>query len=301
MTGVVPVAGSVLANLIKIGLGTAQFGNRYGISNSSGQVLPDEVARILSLAARLGIRWLDTAPGYGNSEAVLGEMIGVRSPFQIVTKTLPMDSGGVNSVMERVRESSRLLRRKPLDALLVHAAMDLWKADGPALWEAMQALKRSGDVRKIGISAYFDEAPLELARRYSPDLMQMPISMLDQRLIRSGDLARIRNLGIEIHARSIFTQGLLFLEPSELPPKLVHGAGRLREVKRALNASGLSPIQAALQFGLEQPDVDVIIVGVASMRELAEVATAAQARRADGLDWGTLAVYDSLILDPRAW
>ena len=45
----------------KIVLGTVQFGTNYGINNTSGQVMPDEVVKILKFAAENGIRTLDTS------------------------------------------------------------------------------------------------------------------------------------------------------------------------------------------------------------------------------------------------
>ena len=48
--------------------------------------------------------------------------------------------------------------------------------------------------------------------------MQLPFSLLDQRLLKDGSLKRLKQLGVEIHARSLFLQGLLFM--SEPPEKL---------------------------------------------------------------------------------
>ena len=70
---------------MKLGLGTVQFGCDYGISNTKGQVLIDEVVKILDYALKNGIDIIDTASLYGNSEAVLGQFD--LSKFKVVTKT----------------------------------------------------------------------------------------------------------------------------------------------------------------------------------------------------------------------
>ena len=57
----------------KIALGTVQFGLNYGISNTNGQVPPEEIARILDYCKLNGIDTLDTAQGYGESEKVLSQ------------------------------------------------------------------------------------------------------------------------------------------------------------------------------------------------------------------------------------
>ena len=58
--------------MMELGLGTAQFGFPYGISNRNGQCSLEGVQAILSLAMKHGIKLIDTAASYGDSEAVIG-------------------------------------------------------------------------------------------------------------------------------------------------------------------------------------------------------------------------------------
>ena len=70
--------------LNKLSIGTAAFGMDYGITNSSGAVSMREAERILIRGYEKGVRSLDTAAAYGNSEKILGE-IGV-GKFLVTTK-----------------------------------------------------------------------------------------------------------------------------------------------------------------------------------------------------------------------
>ena len=106
----------------KLGLGTVQFGQAYGVSNARGQVPAAEVAAILKRAAAGGIGVLDTAANYGEAESVLAAMD--LSQFRIVTKTIGLGHG-LDAVIDRARQSAQTLKA---DLLLVHAASDL--ADG---------------------------------------------------------------------------------------------------------------------------------------------------------------------------
>jgi aryl-alcohol dehydrogenase-like predicted oxidoreductase len=92
---------------MRIGLGTVQFGLNYGISNTGGQTSSDEVRHILTLAAERGVRVLDTAALYGNSESVLGAALPAGIDFRIVTKTPRMLSAGVTSGVRSVPASMR--------------------------------------------------------------------------------------------------------------------------------------------------------------------------------------------------
>jgi aryl-alcohol dehydrogenase-like predicted oxidoreductase len=274
---------------MKLGLGTVQFGQAYGVSNTRGQVTPNDAAAILARAAEAGVRVLDTAANYGEAERVLAGLD--TAPFRIVTKTTSV-RGGAPAVVARARQSARALGA---DTLLVHAAADL---DDGALWPALQALKAEGVFRNIGISVYVADDPAALAARYRPDVMQLPFSLLDQRLLRDGTLAKLKALGVEIHARSIFLQGLLFV--NTLPEKLRHAAPQLAAIKTAIADAGSTPLAAALGFVLSRPEIDVALVGVTTPAELDEILAAAALPPPD-LDWAALALEDETVLTPSRW
>ena len=70
---------------MKIGIGTAQFGLNYGVSNQQGKTSPLEVKNILNLALDHDIYVLDTAPAYGESEDVLGKILPPGNSLKIIT------------------------------------------------------------------------------------------------------------------------------------------------------------------------------------------------------------------------
>ena len=78
----------------KIGLGTAQWGLTYGISNHSGQTKQEEVSLILAYAKAIGIKVIDTARAYGASEQILGK--NDLADFKIITKMPTLKTRHVN-------------------------------------------------------------------------------------------------------------------------------------------------------------------------------------------------------------
>jgi aryl-alcohol dehydrogenase-like predicted oxidoreductase len=277
----------------RLGLGTVQFGQAYGVSNTAGQVPLAEVQAMLACAAGEGIGLLDTAANYGQAEEVLAQCD--TRVFRIVSKTVSV-KGGVVAVIARARQSVQSLGR--VDVLLVHAVADLTGPDGGELWRALQDLKEKGTIGAIGISAYVAEDPVALARRFRPDVMQLPFSLLDQRLLRDGSLARLKDSGVEVHARSLFLQGLLFMET--VPDKLRDAAPLLSCVRQRIAAAHATPLAAALGFVLSRPEVDVAVVGATNRHELDEIFGAARAPLPE-LDWGTCALDDARILTPSLW
>ncbi len=275
--------------IAKLGLGTVQFGQAYGVSNRSGQVKPAQAAAILARSADAGIGLLDTAANYGEAERVLAAL-DIR-PFRIVTKTIGFGQG-LDAVLARARQSATALGA---DTLLVHAAGDL--ADG-TLWPALQRLKAEGVFAKLGISTYVADDPASLAARFKPDVIQLPFSVLDQRLLADGTLAKLKDLGVEVHARSLFLQGLLFLDPP--PEKLKAAAAPLARLRAALREAGVTPLQAALGFVLSRQEIDIGLVGVTSLEELDKIIAATEIAL-PALDWPSFALQDEHLLTPSLW
>jgi aryl-alcohol dehydrogenase-like predicted oxidoreductase len=273
----------------KLGLGTVQFGQAYGVSNAHGQVAGDEAAAILARAAQAGVTVLDTAANYGEAEKVLAALD--TAPFRIVTKTCAVKYG-LEAVVARATQSAQTLHA---DTLLVHAAADL---EAPGLWDALQALKAEGLFRRIGISAYVADDPAALAARFKPDVVQLPFSLLDQRLLQDGSLSRLRDLGVEVHARSLFLQGLLLMEAP--PPYLAEAAPLLAKLRARLAAAGTNSLAAALGFVLARPEIAIGLVGVTTREELDQILAAA-AQPLPDLDWDACALADERILTPSLW
>jgi spore coat polysaccharide biosynthesis protein SpsF len=286
-------------NAHRIGIGTVQFGTNYGITNLHGQVPRGTVAEILRVARQAGIRLLDTAAMYGESEEVLGQLVPKGSDFQITTKTTT-SAIGVEGVVERARESHRILGGHQIHGLLVHSASDLRSSNGPELWAALRTMRDEGLFSRLGISAYGSDNPIELARRYRPDIIQMPVSVLDQRPARTGVIKALKDLGVEVHARSVFLQGAIFLKPSDLPLGLAHMRPRLETFHVRLAEFGLTPVQAGIGYPLSIPEIDCAVVGISSVEETRGILDAAANAPVD-MPWEDLAVDDEVLLDPRLW
>ena len=282
----------------KLGLGTAQFG--LDGAAARGRPPETEVRDLLSLAGRAGVGMLDTGAASGHGEAVIGAVMPRPSPFAVIVKAARGERGPAY-VESEARASLARLGLTRADAIIVQAAGDLFSAYGLAMWERLRALKAMGMFAKIGISAYASDDPAGLARRFRPDIIQAPVSLLDQRLLTDGSLRRVRDLGVDVHLRSIFLNGVLFRPPpGRVPPELREAQARLSRARRMIAEGRSDPLQAALGFALSRPEASAVIVGVATTAELSAVVAAAASPPPD-LDWDDMALDDPEALDPRRW
>jgi len=283
----------------KLGLGTAQFG-LDSRAPARGRAPDAEAREILAIAGRAGVQVLDTGAASTHGESILGQVLPRPAPFKITVKAARGDRGP-DFVEQEARASLARLGLVRADAIMVQAAGDLFAPYGKALWQRLLDMRDAGLFERVGISAYASDDPAGLARRFGPDLIQAPASLLDQRLLVDGTLAAVRDMGIEVHLRSIFLNGLLFLPPDRAPSHLGAAAiSRLSRARRLIAEGRSDPLQAALAFALSRPEADAVIVGAATAAEVNAVIAAAASPPPD-LDWDDLAIDDPQVLDPRRW
>jgi glutamate-1-semialdehyde 2,1-aminomutase len=276
---------------MEIGLGTVQFGVHYGVTNFRGKTPFNEVVRILRAAAESGVGWLDTGSMYGDSEEVLGRALRfVGGEFRIVTKTprfpeAKVTDANADHLEECFHDSLRKLQRPSVEGLLLHNPEDLFKPGWKKLWQRMRALKAHGLVRKIGASVYDPEQTRNLPGDLHPDIIQLPLNFLDQRFLRSGELKRLRSLGVETHVRSIFLQGLLLLDPARLPSHFQSVRAHLLKIQDALRKASFEPLEAPFAWAERAADIDVLVVGVTTLKECHDTLAAAARRREGAQRW----------------
>ena len=288
-------------------LGTAQLGLSYGITNAAGQVLESAVARLLVQAKKAGIRWLDTAQAYGNAEAVLGRQLPAAHEFRVISKLPAQQKPTFNAQDADTWEQSLLASCKRLgvtvlDGLLLHAPADLAKSGGHHLEAWLLGLRERGLVRRLGVSIYSAE-DLEAVNPTLLDLVQLPLSLLDQRLLQDGTVTRLRASGTAIHARSLYLQGLLLTPAVDWPQWVSPEARAHQQTLEAFAVQrGCRLIDLALGFAREQADLEAVVVGICSVHELAALREAwAGSSPWQAGEWKTWSLQDPGILDPRCW
>ena len=262
--------------MTKLALGTVQFGMDYGI-NSGIKVEQNEVLKIVNLARKSGITLIDTAQLYGSSEKVLGNVNTV--DFDIVTKSRAFEQDIINEneanlVINDLDHSLKLLKQKSLYAFLVHHGEDLLKPGGEMIFNKLQILKEQGLVKKIGFSAYIDNQLIKIIERFDIDIIQLPMNILDNRLINNGLLNKLYSRGIEIHTRSVFLQGLLLMDMDKRPKYFDRWSSLWKFWYEWLTDNKLSPLEASIRYMISKPEISRVLVGVDNKEQLKNIINA---------------------------
>ncbi|PXY02995.1 hypothetical protein DF185_02565 [Marinifilum breve] len=283
----------------RFGIGTVQFGLDYGVNNTLGKPSITTVKEILNCASLNGINCLDTARDYGDSEAVIGDCTNefVKS-FDVVTK---ITAKSIEEFNTKVKDSLFHLKSNKLYGLLFHNFNDF--KENEDLWIAATKLKEDGVVKKIGFSLYSpDQIDWLIKKSVCFDIVQVPFNIFDRRFESYFKL--LKNMSVEVHVRSIFLQGLFFMEENKLPDHFLPVKNKIRLLHKISEKYSLSIAHICLWFGLLHTNIDKIIVGINSLKDLQRnLSILSDYKYSEDLlnDLIELEVYDEKILSPVNW
>ena len=154
-----------------------------------------------------GGKLIDTAPAYGNAEAVIGRLVAelrMAARLFLATKVL---SHGKQAGIEQMQLSERLLDKRPHDLLQVHSLVDV-----DTQLENLRRWKDAGRVRYIGIThsrvSAFDVLE-RLMQSRSLDFVQLNYSFIEPDAERRL-LPLAADKGIAVLANRPFQNGALF-------------------------------------------------------------------------------------------
>lgn len=288
-------------------LGTAQFGLAYGITNNTGQIPEAEVGPLLKQAIKGGVRWIDTAQAYGNAEEVLGRNLPTTDELRIVSKLPPQQqhefsSKDAESWERRFCLTLQHLGVSALDTLLLHSSADLLKPGSRYLEDWLLELRTRGLVRRVGVSIYTSDE-LTGVNPELLNLVQLPLSLYDQRLLQDGTVAKLREKGTAVHARSVYLQGLLLTPTTDWPKWANSEAKSHHQALEALaKQKACRLIDLALGFAREQKDLEAVVLGVCNTRELNDLCKAwNESSQWVDSEWRDWYLRDPLMIDPRQW
>lgn len=291
----------------KIGLGTVQFGLDYGISNAGGMTPISQVSEILKFAAKSGVNLIDTAPSYGQSEAVIGRSMQISHTYKIVTKINPLsrvvvDSETLSNIEHDFYSSLVRLKTDNIYGLLFHNANDLRKKGIDKVFNFLLSLKQQGLIKKIGISIYDEDQIDYVLARFKIDLIQVPINLFDQRLHRSGVLKKLFDKNIEVHARSTFMQGLMFMDAEDIPSNLSLFKPKVERLQKFAYDTQQTIPQIALSYLVCQSEINNVLIGCNSLQQLKQIMNCCKKiRNVPNKFLHELSVGDSNLLNPTNW
>ena len=285
---------------MKIALGTANFGQKYGLA---GKIIKSDkkIEKIIQFANNSKIKLIDTSNNYGSSETLLGN--NNLKNFKIITKLkISNDEKKSNNleniVFNKVEESLLKLNIKKLYAILLHESNDLKSNKRHKLIKVLKKLKKRNLVSKIGISIYNPKELNFIWPFWKPDIVQCPFNILDRRIYESGWLKKLKKNKTEIHVRSIFLQGLLLQNEKSMPRKFKKWKNIFKKWNNYCKKENISKIQGCINFIKSFKKISFVIIGFEDIKQVKNIISYFEN---DRKSYTTIACNDIRLIDPRLW
>ncbi|SFB93957.1 aldo/keto reductase [Butyrivibrio sp. YAB3001] len=254
-------------------LGTVQLGMNYGINNAIGKPPFRQAIEILDIAYKNGIRRLDTAPAYEESEELIGyyhQRSG--NSFDICTKLsidfLEKNKSDIYSIKKVIARSCEKLKVPRLYCYYLHRFEQCKNAE---LIATLEQIKHEGLIDNVGISIYF---PKELEYICSflaqkVDIVQIPYNIFSLDLWNDV-IKEAHDKGIRIFARSIFLQGLVFKRTDDEFVKKIGAVTYLEFIHKLAEKLNVSISQLCFDVVKSNGYIDDILMGCETIEQLSD-------------------------------
>lgn len=187
----------------KIILGTVQFGLDYGINNSSGKPTEERAHAILKEAFDRGIKTLDTAAAYGNSEELIGNYHRKSTEkYSVITKFHIHKGVEVSEIIDVALEK---LGVNSIDTLFFHSFQD-YLSNPEIIQELIKEVDKER-IHRLGVSVYTNNEIRSLLSVPEIDVIQAPFNLLDNHSKRAEVFQNAKSKGKKILTRSVFFTG----------------------------------------------------------------------------------------------
>jgi aryl-alcohol dehydrogenase-like predicted oxidoreductase len=309
---VAEVTGAFGARPPRLAIGTAALAVPYGPPGAEQAPPPRSAAlRTLRCALERGLRFIDTAPAYGEAEALVGLALGgyaEREECVVATKlTIPPAGWAALSSRETrahvrasVHASLRVLGRARLDVVQIHNAQPAQMRPG-ALIETLAELRAEGLIGSVGATVYGEAHALAAVACAGVEVLQIAYSVLDRRSERRV-LPAAAAAGTTVVARSLLLRGVLSSAARELRGPFAPLARASEAVRRAFGVEWVDLPGAAVAFAATRRGIAWALLGPRDEDELGALLDQTERLLSGAAGWqpppGELPDW---LLDPSRW
>jgi aryl-alcohol dehydrogenase-like predicted oxidoreductase len=195
----IPATGETL---VPVGIGTAR---RYQGAASPEQLAPLRAA--IQTFRDGGGTVIDTAPSYGDAEAVVGNLVAVLGMRRELFLSTKVGSTGREAGLAEIEASFDRLRTDAIDLISVHNLRDT-----ATQLQTLRELKEAGRIRYVGVTTSFENQHAELTTligREKLDFVQVDYA-IDNRAAGDTVLRAARDHGAAVMINLPFGRGRVF-------------------------------------------------------------------------------------------
>ncbi|NQT66476.1 MAG: aldo/keto reductase [Actinobacteria bacterium] len=122
----------------------------------------------------------------------------------------------------------------------------------------------------MGVSIYELEDAINVVNSGLVDYIQVPYSILDQRINSTDFFEQAQKNNVTVFTRSAFLQGLIMMEDGDIPDHLSYARNYLKMYNDIINEYGISRLEGAIHFVYDNNNIDYLVFGVDNKEQLIE-------------------------------
>ena len=281
-------------------IGGAQIGNIYGISNYNlkKKINKIEFKKIFSFLKKNKIEYVDSALDYKNSLKILSNY---NNKINIIIK-IPVRNKKfkISNFLNDINTCFKLFRSKKIYCIMIHDTNNfnnLSKKNKNEIINLLNNFKKDNKIKKIGFSLYHPK-DLNKIINYA-DVIQIPMNLFDQRFDNIKIIKKILKKKIKIHVRSIFLQGLIFLNNDKIS-KLLNIKSKKIKLFFTKYKTKEERIFNCLNYIKTRNFISNIIIGFTDIGELQEIIKIYK-RKSIKKDYKKFMIDNKNIILPYLW
>lgn len=247
----------------KLVLGLANLNKNYG--KLKNKLPAKEFRKILSKKNFFSV---DTAILYKNVNILKEEKKNISIISKLPSLNLKKDIR--NQIFKLVSNYFKKLDVKKIDTLMLHRPEQLHSSKGLDIYLTLKDLKKKKIIKNFGYSLYDDTSLNIFINKFKPDILQIPLNILNNKFTTKKNIKLIKEKNIKIHVRSIFLQGTL-INKNKIDKYLYRLKKYLDIIKIFSRKHKISELDCCVNFIKSQKYIDKVIVGCNSLQNYNEI------------------------------
>ena len=281
-------------------IGTANLNKNYGFGQRSSVFQSNDLDKLFFEIQNNENIFLETSQNYEGVEELIGKYAKGKLLDKITTKISPDKNDTASSIIYMVNKSLEKVGQESFYSVLLHNPEILSYENAADIIKGLEQCTDLGLTKSIGISSYESQQVVQLKKRF-PQLTDFQINenVVDQKNFKNTDLITLSKTGNKIFVRSIFLQGNLLVDYSDLPEFLIPQQEIFKKFIELCESNKVSQIKCCLDYAKQISWSSGIVVGINKFTDLTDVIE----NYSSGIEVKdfSIDVLSSFYSDPRNW
>jgi glutamate-1-semialdehyde aminotransferase/aryl-alcohol dehydrogenase-like predicted oxidoreductase len=282
----------------KLILGCAQSNSNYGLNKNN------KFFEVFDYALKLKWKYFDTSPAYKNNHRYIQKLSQVENVKIILKCSFDgvVDKDYKKRITHEIEEAISKNGHKNIYSLLIHnPVLPLNEKKWSIVSKVLKSYKKRDIIKKIGVSVYSRFELDQILNIFTPEIVQFPLNPFNQSFEDKNYLKKIKSKGIELHARSVFLQGLLTQEEKNIDGYFSIWLEHLNKYKNFIKKNKLNKLKACLIYLNQNDLVDKFVIGIDNKDQFLKILGEIKKLPKKKYDFSELAITDDYLIDPRYW